>query len=108
MNRVVGSYLHCPLSVSQLTSGGSTPGREQLQTSHPTTGWQPNVSGSHSMHSGCSVLGGQIQSPVTGSHSRVPQLQAGTETRAVHQETRGRPLLAGCRGALKPLPHNQC
>ena len=29
------------------------------------------------MQSGCSVRGGQMQSPVTGSHSREPQLHAG-------------------------------
>lgn len=78
----VTSHLHCPLSVSQLTSGEETPGREQLQTSHPTTGWQPNVWGSHWVHSGLRVLGGQMQSPVTGSHNLVPQLQAAVETAA--------------------------
>lgn len=78
--RCLVRYLHCPLSVSQLTSGETTPGREQLHTSHPTTGWQPNVWGSHSMHSGRRVLGGQIQSPVTGSHNLEPQLQAGGQT----------------------------
>lgn len=71
------TYLHCPLLVSQFTSGEATPDWEQLQTSQPTTGWQPNVSGSHWVHSGCRVLGGQMQSPVTGSHNLVPQLQAG-------------------------------
>lgn len=80
-SRLVLSYLHCPLSVSQLTSGVTMPGREQLQTSQPTTGWHPNVWGSHWVHSGRIVLGGQIQSPVTGSHNLVPQLQAGGKRR---------------------------
>lgn len=75
------SYLHCPLSVSQLTSGEMMPGREQLQISQPTTGWQPKVWGSHWVHSGRRVLGGQIQSPVTGSHNLEPQLQAGGKGR---------------------------
>lgn len=74
--KVKNPYLHCPLRVSQLVSVETTPGREQLQISQPTSGWQPNAWGSHSMHSGRSVLGGQIQSPVTGSHNLVPQLQA--------------------------------
>jgi len=78
---LVLSYLHCPLKVSQFTSGLTMPGREQLQTSHPTSGWQPNVWGSHWVHSGSTVLGGQIQSPVTGSHNLVPQLQAGGKER---------------------------
>ena len=85
-SRLVSSHLHCPLSVSQLTSGDTMPGREQLQTSQPTTGWQPNVWGSHWVHSGRSVLGGQIQSPVTGSHNLVPQLQAGAKRRWVTEE----------------------
>jgi len=68
--------LHCPLSWSQLASGAKTPGREQLHTSQPTTGWQPKLWGSHRVHSGRTVLGGQMQSPVTGSHRREPQLHA--------------------------------
>lgn len=69
-------YLHWPLPVSQLTSWAVTPGREQLHTSQPTRGWQPNVCGSHRTHSGCRVRGGQMHSPVTGSHKRVPQSHA--------------------------------
>lgn len=74
-------YLHWPLFVSQLMSSEVTPGLEQLHISHPTRGWQPNVWGSQVTQSGCSVRGGQMHSPVTGSHSRIPQLHAREKTK---------------------------
>lgn len=78
-------YLHWPLCVSQLMSSEVTPGLEQLHISHPTRGWQPNVWGSQVTHSGCRVRGGQMHSPVTGSHRRVPQLHAREKTKIIHQ-----------------------
>ncbi len=69
-------YLHWPSCVLQPISSEATPGLEQLHISHPTRGWQPNVWGSQVTQSGCRVRGGQMHSPVTGSHRRVPQLHA--------------------------------
>lgn len=69
-------HLHCPLSTSQLVSMAATPCWEQLQTSHPIRGWQPNVCGSHRTQSGRTVRGGQMHSPDMGSQSCAPHSQA--------------------------------
>lgn len=88
-------YLHWPLCVSQLMSSEVTPGLEQLHISHPTRGWQPNVWGSQVTHSGCRVRGGQMHSPVTGSHRRVPQLHAREKTKTT-----------SIQQSINPTPHH--
>lgn len=72
-----GTYLHWPLSTSQVGSMSSwTPGPEQLHSSQPTRGWQPKVWGWQTRQSGGMVRGGQMHWPVSSSQRRPLQSQA--------------------------------